>query len=150
MAFVSLLFVESRPEEQQDGHDLVVRELCTINLPGAVGKRALLCQVSLVFFPHLIASQRTHVPKQCVWWKAGVESQAGQDKVICPIYTSQDAQALCCHLPEWRLQDSSCLQRLSPVQSDCRSNVRNMFHPEASPQYVLTRHFSSSQQSSCL
>lgn len=109
-------FVESRPEEQLDGHDLVVCELRTINLTGAVGKRELLCHVSLMLarvFSHLTASQRAHVAKQCVRWRAGVENQVGQDKVICPVYTSQDIRAPCCHLPEWGLQDPSCLRRLS-------------------------------------
>lgn len=98
MAFVSLLFAESHPEEQQDGHDLVVCELHAINLPVTVGERALLCHISLMLarvFTQLIASQRTHVPKQCIWGRAGIGSQVGQDEVACSIYTSQGIRAGC-------------------------------------------------------
>lgn len=65
---VSLLFVEAHPEEQQDGHDLVVCELPAINLLAVVGKKVLLCHVSLVlarFFSLLIASQRTCAQAAC-------------------------------------------------------------------------------------
>lgn len=106
MAFVSLLFVETCPEEQQDGHDLVLCELRSINLLVLVGGRALLCHISLMLgrvFSHLIASQRTQMPKQCVWWRVDFGRQVSRDQVICPVYTSQDIRTACCHFPEWGL-----------------------------------------------
>lgn len=95
-----LIFVEFCPEEQQDEHDLVVCELCT--LPAMVGERPRLCHVSLTLvriFSHLIAPQRIHVPKQCVWWRAGAGSQVDLNKAICPVYMSWNIRAVCCHFP---------------------------------------------------
>lgn len=88
IAFVSLLFVETCLEEQQDGHDLVLCELHSINLLVLVGGRALLCHAlphaGKGFLPPNCFTENTNAQAVCLVksrrWKT---SEPGSGDLPC-------------------------------------------------------------------